>query len=49
MKQKVCQPPKQAVSPPDRLGDLFLKVFGTIEGVELELPSRERHEPMDIE
>jgi hypothetical protein len=49
MEEDVCQSPKQAGSRPQRLGDLFLKVFGSARGVELELPPREPHEPMDIE
>jgi hypothetical protein len=36
---------KRAVSPPERLGDLFVKVFGPDRGVDLELPLREPHEP----
>ena len=30
----------QAVSPPERLGDLFLKVFGPSRGVNLDFPPR---------
>ena len=33
----------------ERLGDLFLKAFGPTRGVDLELPPREPHEPMDLE
>jgi hypothetical protein len=32
-----------------RLGDLFLKVFAPAGGVDLDLPPREPHEPIDLE
>ena len=38
----------QAVSTPERLGDLFLKVFGPTGGADLEIPPRESHEPLDL-
>jgi len=41
MEEEVRQILKRAVSPPERLGDLFLKVFGPARGVDLELPARE--------
>jgi hypothetical protein len=47
MEEEVRQILKRAVSPPDRLGDLFLKVFGPTRGVGLELSPREPHEPID--
>lgn len=31
-----------------RLGDLFLKVFGSDRGADLEVSSREPHEPLDL-
>ena len=40
---------KRAVAPPERLGDLFLKVFGPGRGGDLELPAREPHEPPALE
>ena len=49
MEEEVHQILKRAVSPQERLGDLFLKVFGPDGGVELELPSRETQEPVDLE
>jgi antitoxin FitA len=49
MEEEVRQILKRAVSPPERLGDLFLKVFGPIGGVDLELPPREPHEPLALE
>jgi len=48
MEEEVRQILKQAVSPPERLGDLFLKVFGPERGVDLELSPREPHEPIDF-
>lgn len=49
MEEEARQILKRAVSPPERLGDLFLKVFGPLGGVDLEIPPREPHEPMDFE
>ncbi len=40
---------KRAVAPPDRLGDLFLQIFGPTRGVDLTLPEREPHDPMDLQ
>jgi len=48
MEEEVRQILKRAVSPPERLGDFFLKVFGPAQGADLELPPREPHEPMDL-
>ena len=39
---------KRAISAPERMGDLFLKYFGPANGVTLELPPRESHEPIDL-
>lgn len=33
---------------PKRLGDLFVKAFGLANGVDLDLPPREPHEPARI-
>jgi antitoxin FitA len=49
MEEEARQILKRAVSPPERLGDLFLKVFGPLGGADLEIPPREPHEPMDLE
>jgi plasmid stability protein len=49
MEEEVRQILKRAVSPPERLGDLFVKVFGPTRGVDLDLPLREPHEPLDLE
>ena len=47
MEEEVRQILRRAVSAPERLGDLALEYFGN-DGVELELPSREPHEPMSV-
>jgi antitoxin FitA len=49
MEEEARQILKRAVAPPDRLGDLFLKVFGPMGGADLEIPPREPHEPVDLE
>ena len=48
MEEEVRQILTRAVSPPELLGDLFLKVFGPARGADLELPHREPHDPMDL-
>jgi plasmid stability protein len=48
MEEEVRQILTRAVSPPERLGDLFLKIFGPDRGADLELPPREPHNPMDL-
>ena len=47
MEEEVRQILKCAVKAPDRLGDLALKYFGD-DGVELQLPPREAHDPIDM-
>lgn len=49
MEEEARQILKRAVASPERLGDLFLKVFGPDRGADLELSPREPHEPMDFE
>jgi len=49
MEEEVRQILKRAVAPPERLGDLFLKIFGPARGADLDLPPREPHEPLDLE
>jgi antitoxin FitA len=49
MEEEVRQILKRAVSPPGRLGDLFLRIFGPTGGSDLEIPQREPHEPIDLE
>lgn len=39
---------KDAVNAPDRLGDLALRIFGPEHGVDLPLPDRAPHEPLDL-
>jgi plasmid stability protein len=48
MEEEVRQILKRAVSPPERLGDLFVKVFGPTRGVDMDLPPREPHESLDL-
>lgn len=47
MEEEVRRILKRAVSAPENLGDLARKYFGE-DGVELELPRREPHEPIGI-
>ncbi len=49
MEEEARQILKRAVSPPERLGDLFLQVFGPTKGAVLELPWREPHEPLALD
>jgi plasmid stability protein len=49
MEEEARQILRGAVAPPERLGDLFVKVFGPDRGTDLEIPSREPHEPMRFE
>jgi plasmid stability protein len=39
---------KDAVNAPDYLGDLALRIFGPQHGVDLPLPERTPHEPLDL-
>jgi len=39
----------EAVSAPNRLGDLAVRTFGPEYGVEVELDARAPHEPLDID
>ena len=39
---------REAVSAPERLGDLALRLFGPHRGVDLELPAHIPHMPMDL-
>ncbi len=47
MEEEARQILRRAVSAPERLGDLAREYFGD-DGVELELPSREPHNPMSV-
>jgi antitoxin FitA len=49
MEEEVRQILRRVVSPPERLGDLFLQAFGPAWGVDLDLLPREPHESMDLE
>jgi len=49
MEEEARQILKRAVASPERLGDLFLKVFGPAKGADLELPTYKPHEPPDLE
>jgi plasmid stability protein len=50
MEEEVRQILRRALSPPGRLGDLFLKTFGPARGTDLKLPPREQpHEPLDLD
>jgi plasmid stability protein len=48
MEEEVRRILKEAVSAPDRLGDLALRTFGPAHGVDLQLPERAPHEPLDL-
>ena len=39
---------KEAVTAPDRLGDLAVRIFGPNHGFNLELPQRTAHEPLNL-
>jgi plasmid stability protein len=49
MEEEVRQILKRAVAPPERLGDLFLNVFGPSRGTDLEPSPRGPHEPVQLE
>ena len=39
---------KQAVATPERIGDLAVQLFGPAHGVDLELPERAPHQPLQV-
>lgn len=45
MEEEVRQILRRAVTGPERLGQLALQCFGSVHGVDLELPPRSPHEP----
>jgi plasmid stability protein len=49
MEEEVRQILKRAVSAPERLGDLALQQFGPDHGVDLEIPPRTPHEPLEVD
>ncbi len=48
MEEEVRRILKEAVSGPERLGDLAVGIFGPTHGVDLELPDRRPHMPVDL-
>jgi len=48
MEEEVRRILNEVVSAPERLGDLALKMFGPNRGVDLELPKRRPHEPVEL-
>jgi plasmid stability protein len=48
MEEEARQILKAAVSAPEQLGNLALRIFGPHHGVDLELPEHAPHVPMDL-
>jgi plasmid stability protein len=48
MEEEARQILRDAVSAPDHLGDLALRIFGPKHGVDLQLPERAAHTPLDL-
>jgi plasmid stability protein len=48
MEEEARQILRRAVRAPERLGDLAQQLFGPVQGVDLELPERAAHEPVDM-
>jgi antitoxin FitA len=48
IEEEIRQILKRAVSAPERTGDLFLKIFGPSQGVDLALCPNEPHEPLEL-
>lgn len=48
MEEEVRRILKQAVSNSLQLGDFAVQLFGDKHGIELELPDKEFHEPLDL-
>ena len=48
MEEEVRRILNNAVSAPDHPGDLAIRIFGPEHGVDLQLPERAPHEPMDL-
>lgn len=40
---------KQAVRTPERLGDLAVELFGPRHGLDIQLPERSPHTPLDLD
>jgi plasmid stability protein len=39
---------KEAVSAPERLGDLAVRIFGPKHGIDLQMPESTPHKPLDL-
>ena len=48
MEEEVRRILRRAVAAPEKLGDLALNLFGPEHGVELEIPERMPHDPLDL-
>ena len=48
MEEEIRRILSKAVSVPQRLGDFSLEYFGSKNGIDLELPEREGHEPLNV-
>jgi hypothetical protein len=48
MEEEVRRILKDAVSAPERMGDLALEIFGPNRGIDMDLPERIPHEPVDL-
>ncbi len=48
MEEEVRRILAEAVSAPERLGDLALRTFGPAHGIDLVLPERRPHSPVDF-
>lgn len=48
MEEEVRRILRKAVAAPEKLGDLALNLFGPEHGVELEIPERTPHDPLDL-
>jgi len=48
MEEEVRQILKKETSAPERMGDLFLKYFGSANGTTLAPPPKSPHEPIDL-
>jgi plasmid stability protein len=49
MEEEVRRIIQRSVASPERLGQLALECFGPAHGVELELPDRQPHEPIELD
>jgi plasmid stability protein len=49
MEEEVRRIIQRSVASPERLGQLALECFGPAHGVELELPDRQPHQPIELD